>query len=183
MSNRAVASVPRHSSGRLLQSLLPTSHRDADHLYLISPFLAQYFYLISSSIQVVRSLRIKKRNHSFNIFNYQIGYSPIVFRALYFTSTTGRAKPRIRATIMGFFQSIWHRLIQAVDKVLNSSGQTKRLSLLERLPVELLWSISDLLFPKDILCLALCSSLIFVALSRQTSNIKLPEAKGKLSFL
>ncbi|CRL22141.1 unnamed protein product [Penicillium camemberti] len=61
--------------------------------------------------------------------------------------------------------------------------QTKGLTLLERLPVEILLSISDFLIPEDIFCLALCSSRTFVTLDRQTSNIKLPEGSGKLPFL
>lgn len=104
MRNRAVMSVPRHSSGRLFQSLLPTSHRDSDHLYLISPSCDQCFYLISSPTQVSRSVRRNKRNRScsFHICNHQI-----VFLAFCFISTTGRAKPRIRATIMDFFSVDW----------------------------------------------------------------------------
>jgi hypothetical protein len=68
-------------------------------------------------------------------------------------------------------------------EITEQQPQTTKLTSLERLPVELLLSITDFLFPEDIFCLALCSSGIFVTLSRLRSNIKLPEGRGKLPFL
>ena len=96
---------------------------------------------------------------------------------------TTRQQPR---AMMQRLDSTKQRLEAAMKNQAEITEQQlliKKLTPLEQLPIKLLLSIADLLFPEDVLCLALCSSHTFVAFGRQTSKIKLPGGRGKLPFL